>query len=205
MTIKEIEEQLQIPRATVRFYEKQELISPKRHNNEYRDYSEEDVLRLKQIIMLRKMGFSIIEIRQLFSEGASLPEMAGHKISELQAQKQELDGAIALCSELTENHIEIKELNEQYWLKVIDQEKHGHKFMTDFINDAKLTMYRMASNIEYSGSTGPRTPSFLWNPLQEQQEQIGHFWARHRYIQIILMLIAAALCLIMVLMLSSAL
>lgn len=205
MTIKEMEEELQIPRATIRFYEKQELITPKRQNNEYRDYSDEDVLRLKQIIMLRKIGFSVDEIRQIINAGGSLAVMAEHKMKELQEQKKELDGAIALCSEITDQHIELNELNEQYWQEINEQEKNGHKFMMDFSNDAKLTMYRMASDIEYSESAGPRTPSLMWNPFQKQQKQIGQFWAKHPNIQMILLIISAVLCLLFVLLLSGVL
>jgi len=42
MTIKEVEQILGLPRATVRFYEKEGLIEPKRGENGYRDYSQMD-------------------------------------------------------------------------------------------------------------------------------------------------------------------
>lgn len=38
MTIREIEEQLGIPRATVRYYEREGLLAPARGGNNYRDY-----------------------------------------------------------------------------------------------------------------------------------------------------------------------
>ena len=40
MTIKEVENLLDIPRATVRFYEKEGLVEPIREDNGYRNYSE---------------------------------------------------------------------------------------------------------------------------------------------------------------------
>jgi len=46
MTIKEVEQCLGVPRATVRFYEKEGLLSPTREENGYRDYSQEDVVLL---------------------------------------------------------------------------------------------------------------------------------------------------------------
>ena len=45
MTIREIEEQLGIPRATVRYYEREGLLSPARSGNNYRDYTEEEIGR----------------------------------------------------------------------------------------------------------------------------------------------------------------
>ena len=62
MTIKEVEQILEVPRATIRFYEKEGLIDPKREGNRYRDYSEEDVEQLKRIIILRKAGLPLSDI-----------------------------------------------------------------------------------------------------------------------------------------------
>ena len=37
MTIKELEQQLQIPRANIRYYEREGLLRPQRGENNYRD------------------------------------------------------------------------------------------------------------------------------------------------------------------------
>lgn len=55
MTIKEVEMLLDIPRATVRFYEKEGLISPTREGNGYRDYSDEDVEKLKRLLFFERL------------------------------------------------------------------------------------------------------------------------------------------------------
>jgi len=59
MTIKEVEEQLGLSRATIRFYEKEKLIVPQRSGNTYREYSEEDIVVIKKIVVLRKLGFQL--------------------------------------------------------------------------------------------------------------------------------------------------
>ena len=51
MTIKEVEILLDIPRATIRFYEKEGLVEPIREENGYRAYSEEDVEMLISVPM----------------------------------------------------------------------------------------------------------------------------------------------------------
>ena len=71
MTIKEVEQILEVPRATIRFYEKEGLIDPKREGNRYRDYSEEDVEQLKRIIILRKAGLPLSDISDLFDGAES--------------------------------------------------------------------------------------------------------------------------------------
>ncbi len=56
MKIKELETVLSISRSNIRFYEKQGLFSPERKDNNYREYTEQDIEALKKIIVLRKWG-----------------------------------------------------------------------------------------------------------------------------------------------------
>ena len=97
MTIKELEQQLEIPRATIRFYEKENLITPKRGENSYREYSEDDVVTLKKIIILRKIGLSVSDIKNLLDGTSSLQPLLDKNISDLQKQIKELEGAISVC------------------------------------------------------------------------------------------------------------
>ena len=83
MTIKEVEEILQIPRATIRFYEKEGLVVPKRNGNSYREYNEEDVSVLKKIIVLRKIGFSISDIEDFLNGNADFQDLLVKNVSEL--------------------------------------------------------------------------------------------------------------------------
>ncbi len=66
MKINEVEQQVDITKKNIRFYEQQGLLSPKRNmENGYRDYSERDVTELKKIKMLRKLSLPIEEIRRI--------------------------------------------------------------------------------------------------------------------------------------------
>ncbi len=63
MTIKELENRCSLDRATIRFYEKEGLIAPKRLPNGYRDYSQDDALALDKISLLRQLDFPLEDIR----------------------------------------------------------------------------------------------------------------------------------------------
>lgn len=67
MKINEIETLLGQSRANIRFYEKEGLISPTRNENGYREYTEEDIAILKKIIIFRKLGLSIPDIKEIFN------------------------------------------------------------------------------------------------------------------------------------------
>jgi DNA-binding transcriptional MerR regulator len=96
MTIKEVEQILGIPRATVRFYEKEGLIEPKREKNGYRDYSQTDIIRLKKIIILRKIGLSVNDILDIFNGAKTMAEVLKDNIVNLQEQIDVLSG-VDLC------------------------------------------------------------------------------------------------------------
>ena len=88
MTIKEMETKLDIPRATIRFYEKEGLITPVREENGYRDYSEDDLEKIKKIVILRKIGFSVNDIADLFDGARSFPEALDENILNLKKQME---------------------------------------------------------------------------------------------------------------------
>lgn len=74
MTIKEVEEMLGIPRGTIRFYEKERLIEPKREENGYREYSEKDAATLKKVVLFRKLGLAVSDIEEILD--GTLPQLS---------------------------------------------------------------------------------------------------------------------------------
>ena len=48
MTIKELERRTGLPRTSIRFYEQEGLLTPERRENNYRDYSEDNVRTLEK-------------------------------------------------------------------------------------------------------------------------------------------------------------
>lgn len=130
MTIKEVEQILEVPRATIRFYEKEGLIDPKREGNRYRDYSEEDVEQLKRIIILRKAGLPLSDISDLFDGAESIDSVLTDNLLSLQKQMEELKGSINLCRKIKEDAPEISSFNpEIYWNYIEEEEKKGNAFV----------------------------------------------------------------------------
>uniref|UniRef100_UPI003A94BFF7 MerR family transcriptional regulator n=1 Tax=Dysosmobacter sp. TaxID=2591382 RepID=UPI003A94BFF7 len=65
MTSKEMEQRSGVPRANIRYYEAQGLLTPQRAKNGYREYSEADLAVLEKIKLLRRLGVSVEELREL--------------------------------------------------------------------------------------------------------------------------------------------
>jgi len=66
MNIKELTETVGLSRDTIRFYEREGLISPpSRRANGYRDYDDKTVDQLNMITMAKELGFTLKEIKEL--------------------------------------------------------------------------------------------------------------------------------------------
>ena len=60
MTIKEIETLSGLPRANIRYYESEGLITPKRAENGYREYSQADAEVLLRVKLLRALPWYLV-------------------------------------------------------------------------------------------------------------------------------------------------
>ena len=156
MTIKELETRLAVQRATIRFYEKEGLISPERTQNGYRDYSKEDVERLKKIIVFRKIGMPITEIADVFDGAKSLPDALQENESNLMKQMEELQGAIRLNRRMVESELRLEEFNADDYLNYIEiEEKDGSRFMDiamDIVKEEKGVLARFFSATDRNGN-----------------------------------------------------
>lgn len=99
MNIGDAAERSGLPAKTIRYYEDIRLLKPARSDNGYRDYSDEDVHRLKFLQRARSLGFTVEECRQLLSlygdrerESADVKAIAEGKLAEIDRKIAELVG-----------------------------------------------------------------------------------------------------------------
>ncbi|OLU44289.1 hypothetical protein BO223_08950 [Faecalibaculum rodentium] len=87
MNIKEFSRFTGVTEKTLRYFEKTGLINPKRNqSNGYREYSEIDLYSMQQIVLLRKLGFSLNEIQKILSSSDDLPKslLQQHELTQKQ-------------------------------------------------------------------------------------------------------------------------
>lgn len=99
-----------LPSKTIRYYEEIGLLTADRALNGYRDYSTEDVHRLRFLQRARGLGFSVEECRELLSlysdrERASsdVKTIAKEKLAEIDRKIQELTGLRLMLGHLVDN------------------------------------------------------------------------------------------------------
>ena len=130
MKIKQVEELVGITRKNIRFYEDQGPLNVERAENGYREYHQEDVIRLQEIKLFRKMDISIEEMKLLFEKKKSLQICLEQHLKELEHRKEGLLKMQDMCERLILEHRSLESLNAEDCLEEIEQmEKEGAKFM----------------------------------------------------------------------------
>lgn len=97
MRIQELEGLVGIERATIRFYEKEGLITPARSENGYRDYSEEDAAELRRIKLLRELGVSLDTIRRLQAGREDFTAVMERQCRILESRREQMERARQVC------------------------------------------------------------------------------------------------------------
>lgn len=157
MNTKEVCKALSITEKALRIYEAHGIITPGRESNNYRNYDEEDLLKLREIMLLKEIGFSLKEIKLLtdrniyannqFTRSLYLQYKAlGCKLVELENIRNTLKESIDIMLESE------KELGQERFLdnisETLEENKAGRRQWIDKWGfDNKAMKYdRMISN-----------------------------------------------------------
>lgn len=135
MKVKEVEELLGITRANIRFYEKEGLLSPARDSSGYRSYEMEDIVTLKKIILFRKLGISILDIKKVMNGEALLSDVIEENTATLERQRKEIEGALQMSRKMSRDEsIDSGFDVEEYWKEMETEEANGSVFF-DIVKD----------------------------------------------------------------------
>lgn len=119
MLIKEVCKITGLTKKAIEYYEEKGLIAPKIEDNGYRNFSEEDVKRLKEISLLRKLGLNIAEIRSVLDK-----ENRKCVLSKIKYQKDLEMGKTWRKQQLLNQLIEGKNLDEIFHqIEYIDKQQ----------------------------------------------------------------------------------
>jgi len=97
MNIGQAAERTSLPSKTIRYYDEIKLVTPARRENGYREYSQNDLQRLRFLQRARGLGFSIEECRSLLSlyddksrSSAEVRSLARNRLKEIRLKIKEL-------------------------------------------------------------------------------------------------------------------
>lgn len=142
MNIKEAEKLSGVSSRNIRFYEQKGLVRPSRNEeNDYREYSEEEIRRLKLIRALRMVDMPLEQIREVVDGKTELRQAATLQKEKLEEKIKQLKTVIKFCEELSEASVE----NVAEVLLRMDQPENKKiffkKWRTDYAEKIKQLWY----------------------------------------------------------------
>ena len=121
MNVSQLEAALDMPRASIRFYEKEGLLSPERLANGYRDYSEADLETLRRIKLLRALGLPLEDIKALQEGRLRLSDALRAQEARLRREAAEREAARTLCRTMELEGAEYATLDAGRYLEELDK------------------------------------------------------------------------------------
>lgn len=104
MQIHEVGTKVGLTKKSIRYYEEEGLLNPKRNSfNDYRDYTEEDINTLKLIKFLRNLNVPVSDIKKLKNNELSLEVCMRDRISKISDEEQNLEKIKNMCLEIKDN------------------------------------------------------------------------------------------------------
>ncbi|MDC7280712.1 MULTISPECIES: MerR family transcriptional regulator [Pseudobutyrivibrio] len=131
MKINQVEELVGITKKNIRFYEEQGLICPDRdRNNGYREYNLDDVKKLNQIKLLRRLEVPIDEIRKIQTGEITLTDCLDRHISHFTYKQAQLDIMKEMCKKMIDAQTNLDNLDAEAYLDDMRRlEEGGASFM----------------------------------------------------------------------------
>ncbi len=120
MTSREMEERTGVAKANLRYYEAEGLLTPARGKNGYRDYSEADAALLEKIKLLRRLGVTVEELRELVSGSAALPDVLDRRLEALGRETAVLGRVERVCGALRQEAPAFDALDAPRYLAALD-------------------------------------------------------------------------------------
>ena len=114
MKIKEVEARVGMTRANIRYYEKEGLLrTTVRNENNYREYTEEDIEQLQKIKILRLLGISPADIKLLNADAISMEEIMKKRVEELEREAKQIQDIHRICETIIDKQIDVHSLTEE--------------------------------------------------------------------------------------------
>lgn len=136
MLINEVESILGLSKKSIRYYESVGLFNPKRqNNNDYRNYSEEDIIFLRKIKFLRELDVSIQDLKKLKSGELNLKECMLDKIKQIEKYEKNYKEIRGMCKDIIDHNLEYDDFDPIEYLQRMNRLNKGGFIMRDVSRD----------------------------------------------------------------------
>lgn len=161
MKINEVEKLTNISAKAIRFYEEKGLIKPGRDRNNYRNYTQGHIEKLKTIKILRNIDTAIEKIKLYLEGELGLKEILETHLEEVKSTKERSENRLMVLEALSEdiNKNENFNLNDHYDDMEFISSNEYDEFVQDLKNSFNSSLFTVI--IQTLALSGP----LLWFPL----------------------------------------
>ncbi len=152
MLINEVEHIVGLSKKSIRYYESNGLLSPKRNReNDYRIYDEDDIVKLKKIKFLRELGVSINELKLLDRGNLSLEECLNGQLDKIYEEEKKYEKIKNMCKEIIEDEVSLDDIDiTEYFQNVNILGKEGFTMRDVKTSKSKKIIGAILSSIIFS-------------------------------------------------------
>lgn len=168
MKIKEVEEQVGLPRANIRYYEREGVFTPERNEaNNYREYTQGDIECLKKIKILRMMDVSTADIKAIALNEIALSEVLEKRLKEVRDEQKQLKEIEKVCERVLKSGMDYNSLSENI---INENEPELQVHLAEVLTKEKAEVYMKKKKL----FMGMLAISFFW--LLGRTTQKITFW-----------------------------
>lgn len=112
MLINEVQYKVGLTKKSIRYYESEGLLKPKRNsNNDYRVYDDSDIKDLKLIKFLRNLNVPVNEIKKLKNRELTLNECINDRIRFIENTEHEFSKIKNMCYDIVNSNLEFDNID----------------------------------------------------------------------------------------------
>jgi DNA-binding transcriptional MerR regulator len=174
--IKEFSRLVDVSVRTLHYYDKIGLLTPSiRRDNDYRLYSERDLLKLQQIIALKYFGFDLRQIKSMLEGSNDLFAQFSSQTKMLKQKAETLQHASNLLDELINKSNFNKSIEWQQLIKMIEvfkmTQQLEHSWVNEIFSNDELQEYAEFENKMKQGSK--ETFERRWHSLVDEINKLS--------------------------------
>lgn len=112
MLINEVQYKVGLTKKSIRYYESEGLLNPKRNsNNDYREYDEKDIKDLKLIKFLRELNIPVHEIKRLKEKELTLSECMDECLRKINETERTFNRVKNMCLEIKNSNTSFEDID----------------------------------------------------------------------------------------------
>lgn len=166
MQPKEVCELLGIGRERIKYFKKQEVFAPENETsgNRAREYTDHDVDKLRQLIILTKAGLTCGDIKKIQAGEWTLNKAIINRQQIIHEEMSRMLGSLELSNLILRDNTQFDSMpTDYYWHEIARREQAGEEFMDEYENTHPISLIRTVVCPACGAQLAVDLEDYLWD------------------------------------------